>query len=126
MANPHKGEFAFEAGGEKFTLCFSADAVCNLEDALELTINQIGEAMQNAATLRLSTVRTMFGFALKDRHPDLDDARVKDIFKMLTAVEAIVLVSKAFAQSFGQEEAAGAGANPPKPGAPADGTGPAS
>lgn len=127
MANPHKGEYGFKVEDKDYVLRFSADTVCDLEDSLKLTLNEISEQMQNPSTMRMSMVRTMFCAGLSDKHADLDEAARRVLFRALSPVEAVGHVAKAFGLAFGVEDAAGgASENPPRPGGSEGGTGPAS
>jgi len=125
MANPHRGEFEFEAAGEKYILRFSANAVVDLEEAFDVTLGQLGERFQSLDAVRLADIRTMFCVGLEDKHRDLTkDQRIK-LFGELLPMEATQLVMQAFQRSFGVSEVVVA-ENPPKPGNPPSGTGPAS
>lgn len=129
MVNPHRGEYRVKIEGKDYVLRFSADTICDLEEALGMTLNQISEQMQDPAKLRMSVVRTMFCAGLSDKHAEFDDAARRTLFKALGPVEAVGHVAKAFGLAFGVEEqdgAEGSGANPQQPGAVANGTGPAS
>lgn len=66
MANPHKGEVAFEADGKAYTLRLSTNAICELEAALDRGLDAIVASMG-----RLSTVRGLLWAALRDNHPDV-------------------------------------------------------
>lgn len=126
MANPNKGEVGFKADGKDYRLRFSADAICNLEDELNLTVNQIGKLMQDPETLRMSMVRTAFCVGLRDAHPEIDADGARAVFKTLKLMTAITLVSKSFSLAFTDDESEGKAENPPKPGPDKSGTGPAS
>lgn len=128
MANPHRGEYRLTVEDKDYVLRFSADTICDLEDALGMTLNQISEQMQDPAKLRMSMVRTMFCAGLSDKHPDLDEAARRTLFKALGPVDAVGHVAKAFGLAFGVDEqsAEGNGKNPPQPGLADSGTGPGS
>lgn len=121
MANPHRGEVEFEAGGKTYKLSYSANALCELEDALGKSVNEIAALMQDTQNFRLSVVRTVFWAGLLDHNDGLDMKGAKAIFKHLDPVGAVELVSRAFSLTFPTRE--GDGGDPPKPGQ--DGTGPA-
>lgn len=128
MANPHKGEVGFKVGEADYKLRFSADAICNLEEALGVGINEIGDIFQDAKRMRLKMVRTMFGVAMADAQPGIDADKIAAAFRSLKPIEATGLVMRAFNLAFEEEEAVSGGsaaANPPPPGKPANrGTGP--
>lgn len=119
MANPHRGEYEFEANGKRNKLFFSADAICSLEEELDLGLNDIGERMRDAEKLRMSMVRTMFRVALVDA----DEAECEALFRSLRPVDAVAHVIRAFALAFGTDDGGERSDRPTQPGA--DGTGPA-
>lgn len=87
MANPHRGEVTFKAADTEYTLAFSTNAICELEELLDNGINAIVANME-----RLMTVRAMLWAGLRTKHPDitLDKAgKLIDICGMLVATDAI-------------------------------------
>jgi len=126
MANKHKGEVEFEAEGKKYTLRFSADAICNLEDKFDKPLAELGNIFGDPKRLRMSTVRGAFEIALRDKHPDIDDTAMTAIFRSLTVPDAVSLVVRAFTTSFGADMEAEGNANPQQPGKPDAGSSPAS
>lgn len=128
MANPHKGEVEFKAGGDSYKLSYSANAIVELEDALDMSVNAIGEKMQDRKTFRMGTLRTILQFGLIDHQPDVDAEKVKTIFKKLRPGDVLNLVTKAFDLAFkSDDETEAKPMDPQTPGGPAaDGTGTAS
>jgi hypothetical protein len=124
MANPFKGEVSFTAGEDSYKLSFSANALAELEDALDMNVSQIGDVMQDTAKFRLSMLRTVFLCGMMDCQPDVTPEKVREIFRLMSVPEAIQLVGKAFALAFPAQE--GDKPDPRKPGTLAAGTGPAS
>jgi hypothetical protein len=59
MANRRKGEVELEAGADVYTLRFSTNAICSLEDDLGMGINEIGGLLGDPANFRMSTFRTI-------------------------------------------------------------------
>lgn len=114
MANPHKGEVAFKAGDENYTLSFSANALCELEDMLGVGVNDIGAMLADPAKIRMKQMRTVFHAGLLDHHPDMDEKTMKVVFSKLRAGEAVGYIAKAFALAF--PEAEGGAAGPQTPG----------
>lgn len=119
MANPHKGEVEFDLAGKKYLLSFSANAVAELEEALDKSVDEIGALLRDAAKVRLAHWRTMFTIALQDNHDDIDEKAAKALFKKLSLADAIQLTGKAYGLAFNglADLAAGAAqASPPAPG----------
>lgn len=125
MANKHRGELGFEVDGAKHVIRFSANAICELEDDLGLNVKQIGEQMQDADKLRMSTVRTMFCAAMREGE-GVDNAAALTVFRRLSPAEAMKIVVDAFALAFSVDGGEGGAENPPTPGKTSDGIGPAS
>lgn len=100
MANKHKGEVSFEVAGVNYTMRFSANALCELEDALDMGINAVATQLGNPASLRLKTVRAVFWAGLRDHHPDMTTVQAGDLVTELGIPRAIELVGKAFELTF--------------------------
>ena len=64
MANPEKGEVAFQVADAEYTLKFSTNAICELEERLNKGLNEI---VANMA--RVSVVRAMLWAGLRAHHP---------------------------------------------------------
>jgi hypothetical protein len=131
MGNPHKGELSFEVDGKSYKLSFSANALCELEDALGKSLDEIISAMQSGK-VRLAELRVMFWQALRDEDPERDLDFAKALLRKMPPPELGRLVGEAFVRALPDEESAPA--SPPKPGsqkrataaAAPRGTGPAS
>ena len=121
MANPVRGEVGFEADGTPYTLMFSTNALCALEDALGMSVTDIGAQM--SGSVRLKTLRSLFWAGLQDHHAGVSEAEAGRIIDQVGAAEAGELIGRAFAAAFPQAEEAKAGS---RPRTPAAGTGLAS
>lgn len=122
MANPHKGEVEFESGERSYTLRFSANAICEMEDALGRGVAEIGALLGNPETLHMKHVRAVFWAGLQEKHKmTLDEAG--EIITSIGLARVIELIGRAFEAAFPSE---GGEANPPVPGQAQDGTGSAS
>lgn len=122
MANRHRGEVSFAAGGETYTLRYSANALAELEDALDKSVGEIVELMQSQKGLRIKTVRTIFRAGLLDRHPDITDQQAGDIISDVGLGEAANLLGRAFTAAFPPVEG-GASESPQKGAAAGTGAG---
>lgn len=113
MANPHKGEASFEASGKTYTLHLSADAICQMEDALDMGIVAISQEMatwgKDAKRIRLKTIRAVIWAALQDRHPDVDLKAAGELILAAGGVAAVVgALEQAFTLAFPPAETKGA------------------
>lgn len=67
MANRRKGEVELEAGDSVYTLRFSTNAICSLEDDLGVGINELGEKMGDPSQFKLSMLRSIVRACLTDK-----------------------------------------------------------
>jgi len=109
MGNPQRGHVDLRAGDESYRLCFSINAICELEEETGKTINQISESLNDPQTMRMSLARAVFWGATRDAHPELtvtDAGAVIDEVGFHGAMEAI---GQAFMLAFPQTEASDSG-----------------
>ncbi len=72
MANKHRGEVGFEIDGKAWTLRFTANALCELETAYDLPIQQVIAKLQGeAGSVRVGDLRQFFLAGLRDQHPEV-------------------------------------------------------
>jgi hypothetical protein len=127
LANKLKGEVSFEANDQSYTMRFSTNALCELEDALDMGINAVAEQLSKPDTLRLKTVRAVFWAGLRDHHPGMTVDDAGNLVSDITMPKALELIGKAFELTFQDAPKV----RPPKPGqvagpaskAPSAGTG---
>lgn len=100
MANRFKGEVSFDCGDKPYIMRFSANALCELEDALGMGVNAVATQMSDPSTMRLTMVRTVFWAGLRDHHPDVTLHQAGEIITDLSLTKAMELVSKAFELAF--------------------------
>ena len=106
MANPHKGDVELKAGEETYTLRYSIDAICSLEERLDKGFPAIALEMSNPSTMRLSVVREVMLAGLQEHHPDITLKHAGEL--IITAGGALKVmerVSAAFAAAFPEAEA---------------------
>lgn len=72
MANLHRGQIPLKTGEQEFTLSFSINAMCELEDLLDCSINEVAAKVQDPKQMRVGFVRAIIWAALQDNHPDID------------------------------------------------------
>jgi len=114
MGNQIKGKFSFKAKGETFALQYTANAMCELEDATGKSATAFLQRLENTAKedLSFSDVRLLFWAGLQEHHAGLT---VKDAGDLITGLGGIVaaleLVGKAVAASMPAAPKAGAGGN---------------
>lgn len=117
MANPHKGQVALSADGRVYTLSFSINALCELEDAVGETVNAIAAQMSDGSRVKLKTIRTLVWAALRDHHPETSLEDAGDIIGAAGVPAAMEAIGEAFAKAFPEaEEGKAKGSRPRKAG----------
>lgn len=66
MANPARSEVALKVGDNDYTLKFSTNSICELEDRLDKGLNEIVRNME-----RVATVRALLWAGLRHHHPEV-------------------------------------------------------
>lgn len=92
MANPAKGEVAFKVADAEYTLKFSTNAICEMEEAVSKGLNSILQNME-----RLSYVRALLWAALRAKHPDISLAATGEIIDRAGMKSTTDAVGKAIA-----------------------------
>lgn len=113
MANPNRGEVTLTVGDQEYTLSFSINAICELEDVLDAPVAKIADGLNDASTVRMSMVRTVIWAALRDHH---EDVSIKEAGLIATAagIPAVMdAIGKAFSLAFPDASEAKGKANPP-------------
>lgn len=95
MANPHRGEVAFKAGGTGYTLKFSSNAICELEERLNKSLNVIVTDLE-----RLSTLRALLWAGLRANMPDVTMAQAGDIIDQAGIAAATEIIGRALSAAF--------------------------
>jgi len=87
MANPALGEVAFRVAGTEYTLKFSTNSICELEDHLGKGLNVIVGDLE-----RVSSVRALLWAGLRSKHSEITlkgAGEIIDRAGMPATVEAI-------------------------------------
>lgn len=114
------GEVRVEVGGEVYTLAFTPNALCDLEDATGKTVVQVGrdlDAMLLDEDMSVKMLRMLVHHALSEHHPDLDLKGAGQVMRKLGLAEASQKVMEAFMLAFpdeGEGEGEDDGAAAPK------------
>lgn len=112
-ANPARGQLGFEVGGRSYTLAFTTNAICAIEDTFALeSIEELPEFLKGNHSVRV--LRKLFRLALTDSDPDMDDQAAGPLIDAIGGLEpASKLLLMALQAAF--PEAAREGAtNPPR------------
>lgn len=118
MANPYRGQTKFKAGEKDYTLSFSINSLCELEDLLGESVNTVAAQISNPAAVRMKTVRALIWAALQDNHPDVTLEQAGDITSEAGLPATMAAVGAAFAGAFPETagEAKGGADRPQKAG----------
>lgn len=103
MANPIKGEVPFIADGTSYIMVYSINALCALEDKLDMAIDELGARM--SGNIRMSMLRTVFWAGLIEHH-NLDEDEAGRLIAVLDGGvgSAGELIARAFALAFPSPE----------------------
>jgi hypothetical protein len=112
LSNPHKGELSFEADGKFYTLRFSTNAICELEDELDRGIVDIAAEMSSWANdskrIRLGFLRAVFWAGLRDAQPDIDIKAAGELILSAGGIATVSgLIGTAFERAFPGPETKG-------------------
>lgn len=103
MANPHKSEVAFKVGDVEYTLKFSTNAICELEDRLDKGLNTIVANME-----RLTTVRALLWAGLQSKHDSITLQKAGEIIDQSGMAAATEAIGKALNAAFPRPDEASA------------------
>lgn len=100
MANPARGEVALAVADTEYTLKFSTNAICELEDRLDKGLNVIVANME-----RLTTVRALLWAGLRAKHPDVTITQAGEMIDRIGMAQATEVIGKALTAAFPPSEA---------------------
>lgn len=98
--NQHRGSVALQAGNVAYTLSFSVNALCELEEALDKPVAKIADTLGKPEAIRLSTVRVLVWAALRDHHESVDIKAAGNIVTDAGMAETMAAIGKAFTLAF--------------------------
>lgn len=111
-----KGDVPFKVGETEYTLRFSIDAICALEDAAGKGFIALTADMQNVERMSMGLVRKVLWAGLREHHPDITLKQAGDLIipaggmqKVLGYIEVAFVA--AFPEAKAEEEV-----RPPTPG----------
>jgi hypothetical protein len=112
MANPYRGSVALQVGDRAYTLSFSINALCELEDLLGQPVAKIAAQMNKPEEVRMKTVRAIVWAALRDHHEEVD-LKQAGLIASESGVPAVMdAIGRAFTLAFPDQK--GGKANPRK------------
>lgn len=104
MANPNRGEVALPVGDREYKLSFSINAICELEDAINMPVSKIADGLIDASNIRMSTIRTVIWAALRDHHANVTVQEAGQIASEAGIPAVMEAIGKAFALAFPEAE----------------------
>jgi hypothetical protein len=121
-ANPHKGEVSFElVSGEAFTLQFTIDAVCTLEELLDKSSMEIFGLLARG---RIGVMRAAMWAGLQAHHPKITLREAGEMIPLIKGDQkALQLVTRGLNLAFGEADQTGEAADDGKADPPEGGTG---
>lgn len=113
MANPHRGDLAFTAGSQNYTIRYTIDSIVVLEEILGKGIMEIITDLQSWGQdqnkIRLGTIRSMLWAGLRCHHPEIDVKAAGELIKEMENGfgSALAIVGEGMASAFNLGEIAG-------------------
>lgn len=106
MANPYRGEVTLSAADDTFTLSYSVNAICELEEFFDgKPIGEIAESLGDGSSVKMSTIRALVWAGLRDHHPDVDLTAAGVIASKAGIPACMDAIGKAFERTFPPAEA---------------------
>lgn len=109
MANGLKGEVAFKACDEDWTLVLDFNALCAMETELGIDAGAMGERLSGSP----ATIRSVFRIGLAAKHGEMTDLEAGRLIGDMGVQKAAELLAKAIKLGF-PEAAKSAGGKAPK------------
>ncbi|KKX28226.1 GTA-gp10 family protein [Rhizobium sp. LC145] len=100
MANSNRGSVSLKAGDKEYTLSFSVNALCELEDAFGMPIQKIGSIFNDAENITVKDVRKLICAALHDHHPEVEINEAGKIATDAGLPSCMEKIGKAFQLAF--------------------------
>lgn len=113
MSNPLKGEVGFEVEKKRYVLCLDVNAICALEQELDITAAEFGKMLERPLTL--SETRAIFWAGLREHHEALTLRDAGRIIQGLTPARRNELIYEGVSAAFPSAEPAKEGAAPARP-----------
>ncbi len=111
MTNPLKGDHAIRIGGRDYTLRYSVNACCELEDAAGRCIGEIVASLDDGDRMSVKLMRQVFWAGLIEHH-GVSHKEAGDLMSEAGFEAAAQAIGAAFAKAFPQAEAGDAKADP--------------
>ncbi|KFB10332.1 hypothetical protein [Nitratireductor basaltis] len=111
MANAERGAVALEAGGKVYSLRFSTNAICEVEDHFGKPIMKIVEDLQDETNVSMKMVRALVWGALLEEHPAIQPSQAGYLLDEVGVPVMTEKIGLALQRFFPEAEGK---ANPPK------------
>ncbi|WP_136441634.1 GTA-gp10 family protein [Pacificoceanicola onchidii] len=108
MSNPIRGKIDFDVDGETYSLQYTANGMCELEDAVGCTAMAFLNKLESAgeANLSFKDIRLLFWAGLQEHHPNMS---VREAGALMTKAGGIAaameMTGKAVADSMPKPDA---------------------
>lgn len=99
MANKEKGEVSLTCGNTEYTLRFSTNSLCELEDASGMGVMEIGEKF-DSGKFGIKDLRVILWAGLRDYHKELSMENVGEIIDVVTMEKAMEVTIQSFQLAF--------------------------
>jgi hypothetical protein len=118
MANKIRGEVSFESPtGESFTLKYDVNALCELEDMLDMGIPEFASVFKESGKIRLKHVRAAFWAGLRHHRPEVSLSHAGNLMMAIGGMAAALdLIGEAFSRTFPESDGKEDGGERPQKG----------
>jgi hypothetical protein len=100
MANSARGSVALQAGDKAYTMAFSINALCELEDVFGVPAPKLGNLFEDAENISMKDVRKLVMVGLHDHHPEVSEKDAGVIAGDAGLQECMSAIEKAFRLAF--------------------------
>ncbi len=101
MANKEKGEVSL---GQKWTLRYSTNALCELEEASGMGAIELANSLADESSLKLKNLRHMLWAGLLENHPGIQAVQAGQIIDELGFGEVGDRIGEAFTLAFPSDD----------------------
>jgi hypothetical protein len=101
-----KREVRLESGGRSYTMIFSINALCELENDFDDVIAEVAAVLSGTGKKRLTMMRRVFRAGLSDYHPEVTEKQAGLLITALGAHAAFAKMAEAFTLAFPPVEGA--------------------
>lgn len=106
MANPYRGAVDLKVGDRLYTISFSVNAICELEEFFDgKPVGEIVAELGDGSQARMTTIRALIWAGLLDHHSDVDLKEAGKIASDIGVTPCMEAIGRALELAFPTAEA---------------------